>query len=233
MTEQVKDETASSKNALIFEMDNVALGARRVRFEVLKGIFAEQGITFTPAQFSRYCMHSSPAHYMTTLLNVLNVQSASAAQVLERMMNDVVAYMLNHRRNLQTGLVRFLDAAKESGMDIATISMFSSNVAEELAEQMNFSRWGVRIYCFPQVEKNFPTADTWLEIIRSVSKKPRCCLALTSSMSSAKAALAAGMRVAALPDDFTSYQDFSGADLVTENIDDVNVKTFFEQIRFG
>ena len=36
--EEQQAEGASSKSALIFEMDNVALGARRIRYEVLAGI---------------------------------------------------------------------------------------------------------------------------------------------------------------------------------------------------
>jgi hypothetical protein len=44
-------EGASAKSALIFEMDNVALGARQIRYDVLAGILKEQGIAFSPVLF--------------------------------------------------------------------------------------------------------------------------------------------------------------------------------------
>ena len=46
-----QEEGASARSALLFEMDNVALGARRIRYEVLAGIMKEQGIELSPILF--------------------------------------------------------------------------------------------------------------------------------------------------------------------------------------
>ena len=63
-----------------------------------------------------------------------------------------------------------------------------------------------------------------LKIAKAMSKSPRVCIALVSSMASCKSALSAGMRCVALPDAFTSFQDFGGADVVYEHGDEVAIE---------
>ena len=67
MAKKEEQQTAngvSAKSALIFEMDNIALGARRIRYEVLAGILKEEKIGLSPVQFSRYYLHPAPSVYM-------------------------------------------------------------------------------------------------------------------------------------------------------------------------
>ena len=51
--EQQPVEGASARSAFFFEMDSVALGARRIRYEVLASILKEQRIELNPVLFSR------------------------------------------------------------------------------------------------------------------------------------------------------------------------------------
>jgi beta-phosphoglucomutase-like phosphatase (HAD superfamily) len=45
---------------------------------------------------------------------------------------------------------------------------------------------------------------------------------LVSSNTACKAALAAGLRAVAIPDDFTAHQDFGGADIIVDSASDID-----------
>jgi beta-phosphoglucomutase-like phosphatase (HAD superfamily) len=68
-------------------------------------------------------------------------------------------------------------------------------------------------------DKHLPSSDSWLKLAKSMKVPASCCVVIASSSRACKAALSAGMRCVALPDKFTSFQDFGGADFVLESLD--------------
>lgn len=225
-------EGASAKSALIFEMDNVALGARQIRFEVLSGILAEQGIELTPVVFSRYCLHPSPAAYMPEFLEAMQYSTTSPEQVVERLMGETTSRLMQKTTMVSGGLVKWMEAAVARGAVIACASMLPQASAESVAEHLKFDRWGVQVFSGYPAEKNFPRAEHWLRIAKAIERNPKRCLALVSSMSTTKTALAAMMNVVVVTDEYTDYQDFCGANLVCSDLKEIKPDEFFEQISF-
>jgi beta-phosphoglucomutase-like phosphatase (HAD superfamily) len=66
-----------------------------------------------------------------------------------------------------------------------------------------------------------------LQLARKRNVKPRAVLVICTSAPACRAALAAKMNCMALPDAFTSHQDFSGADGVLSAPDTRAVEEFF------
>ena len=64
--------------------------------------------------------------------------------------------------------------------------------------------------------------DATLKVAKEMSKSPRQCVVLAGTMESCKSALSAGMQCVALPDRFTAFQDFSGAQEVLESQEDLD-----------
>jgi beta-phosphoglucomutase-like phosphatase (HAD superfamily) len=230
--EEQQVEGVSSKSALIFEMDNVALGARKIRYEVLAEIMKEQGIELTPVLFSRYCLHPSPAVYMPAFLEAMQYTMAPPEQVTERLMGETTSRLMQKDVHVHPGLVKWLDVAKERGAALACLSMFPQATAESIAAHMDFERWNVQVFSVSSSAKDFPHADGWLRMAKTLGRNPRRCLALVSSMAAAKSALAAMMNVVGVPDDFTEFQDFCGANLVCSDLSSIKPAEFFDEISF-
>ena len=226
-------EGASAKSALIFEMDNVALGARRIRYEVLSGILAEQGIELTPILFSRYCLHPAPSFYMPEFLSAMKYTAMTAEQVVDRLMGETTSRLMQKTTLISDGLIKWMDAALARGAAIACPSMLPQASADAVASHLGFDRWGVKVYsALPTVDKAFPRAEHWLKIAKALNRNPKRCLALVSNMATTKTALAAMMNVVVVTDEFTEYQDFCGANLVCSDLKEINPYEFFEQISF-
>ncbi|NLG34496.1 MAG: hypothetical protein GX548_03995 [Lentisphaerae bacterium] len=231
--EEQQMEGASARSALIFEMDNVALGARRIRYEVLTGILGEQNIKLTPILFSRYCLHPDPASYMPEFLAAMNYTAAVPAQVVDRLISETTSRLMQKTTLVSEGLIKWMEAAVARGAAVACASMLPQASADAVAEQLGFERWGVKVYSgYPVSEKNFPRAEHWLRIAKAVDRNPKRCLALVSSMATTKTSLAAMMHVVAVTDEFTEYQDFCGANLVCSDLKEIKPDAFFEEISF-
>jgi beta-phosphoglucomutase-like phosphatase (HAD superfamily) len=226
-------EGASARSALIFEMDNVALGARQIRYEVLAGILGEQGIQLTPVLFSRYCLHPAPSAYMPEFLKAMKYTAATPEQVVERLIGETTSRLMQKTTLVSEGLVKWMDAAMARGAAIACASMLPQASADAVAEHLGFERWGVQVFSgYPTAEKNFPRAEHWLRIAKALGRNPKRCLALVSSMATTKTALAAMMHVVVVTDEYTEFQDFCGANLVCADLKEVKPDAFFEEISF-
>jgi beta-phosphoglucomutase-like phosphatase (HAD superfamily) len=225
-------EGASVKSALIFEMDNVALGARRIRYEVLAGILKEQRIELTPILFSRYCLHPAPSMYMPAFLAAMKYTAAKPEQVVERLMGETTSRLMQKTTLISDGLIKWLDAAIARGAAIACASMLPLASAEGVAAHLGFDRWGVKVFSGAPADKGFPHAENWLRMAKAIGRNPKRCLAIVSSMATTKTALAAMMHVVVVTDEFTEYQDFCGANLVCSDLKEVKPDVFFEEISF-
>lgn len=231
-TKEESMEGASAKSALIFEMDNVALGARRIRYEVLAGILKEQRIELTPILFSRYCLHPAPSIYMPTFLAALKYTAATPEQVVERLVNETTSRLMQKSTFVSEGLVKWLDAAVARGAAIACASMLPLASAEGVAHHLRFDRWGVKVFSGSPADKGFPHAENWLRMAKAIGRNPKRCLAVVSNMATTKTALAAMMHVAVVTDEFTEYQDFCGANLVCSDLKEIKPDAFFDEISF-
>ena len=231
--EQQPAEGASAKSALLFEMDNVALGARRIRYEILAGILKEQRIELTPIQFSRHCLHPAPAVYMPAFLAAMKYTAATPDQVVERLNGETTSRLMQKTTVISDGLIKWMEATQARGAAIACVSMLPQASADAVAAHLGFDRWGVQVYSgLPSVDKGFPRAEHWLRTAKAVGRNPKRCLTIVSSNAIAKSALAAMMNVVAVTDEFTEYQDFCGCNLVCSDLKEVKPDEFFEQISF-
>ena len=230
--EEQQAEGVSARSALIFEMDNVALGARRIRYEVLKGILGERGIELPPILFSRHCLHPVPAMYMPAFLEAMQYTAATPEQVVDRLINETTSRLMQKTTLVSEGLVKWMEAALARGAALACVSMLPQPSAEAVAAHLGFERWGVQIFSGFPVDRGFPRAEHWLRMAKAIARNPKRCLALVSSMSATKSALAAMMHVGVVADEFTEYQDFCGANLVCNDLKEIKPDVFFEEISF-
>ncbi len=219
---------AAPQSALVFEFDDIALGARAIRYEILKGIFGEQGIAFPEPLFVRNCLQSLPHVYLPTLVDALQYTSASAEQVAKRLVGETTSRLMQKDASVRADLVPWLDAAHSHGFNVVGVSILPS--AESIAQHLDFARWNTRLVVASPNDKTLQQTDLWLRAAKAAERNPKNCLAIVSSAESAKGALAAGMNVLAVPDAFTDFQDFGGANAVCDSLKDITPSNLFREL---
>ena len=127
-----KSNEQKERGGLVFEMENLALHARRIRYEVLAGIFNEQQIAFSEVEFSRYCL-GRPDDYLPALLEKVGYTSAPATMVAERLRGETLSRLMQKTATIDATLKLWLDEAKKRGMPIAAVTSLPQEAADSVA----------------------------------------------------------------------------------------------------
>lgn len=227
MKEAKKKEEAvkAVRFAVLFELDDVAVSVRRATYEVLRSILADHKIDFTPTHFSRYCLQPSPAAYVGELLEAVGAKKLSVDKVIDEVNSGIAMYLSSGDVGLRAGFQSLVDVtAKFGDCQLAALTALPENKAQALIEKLGLGNADIVLYAFEPTNHSFPRADSWMKMTKGISTSPRQCVALTSSKVSCKAALSAGMRAIAIPDEFTAFQDFGGAEAVVDSLEDLDVE---------
>lgn len=216
----VGEEAASESSpfALLFELEFVAMDSRQAAYDLLQNLLGEHRLELTPVLFSRYALHPSPKQYMPALLDALGAKKVNADKLATELVNGLAMYYSSNETALNPIAGQMLKLAQERGIALGVLSAQPEVAAEALIARLNLDADTMTLFAYDAAEHPvFPRADMWLKITKSLGRSPRSCVAMVGSSVSAKSALSSGMRCVALPDAFTAFQDFGGADAVLED----------------
>ena len=217
VVESKKEEQATL--AMLVELDNVAIPGRKMVYNILKKLLAERDAELTPMLFMHYCIGCCPKTYLPGLLAVMDKKRLSADKMAAELSQAYAESLVTSNLTAPKSLMKLLGKAKDKGLVIGALSGFDEEVATKLLCKLGFDEFHTHLMCVPSATE-FPSADAWLRLAKKVGVTRARCTALVSSSHSARSALSGGMRCVAVPDEFTSHQDFGGTDMVLAEITD-------------
>ncbi len=238
MPKKKAEEIASSETgemqglsyAILFDLEGAAIQARRAEYEALCSILGETQRKLTPHLFARLTMDSGPDEYLQELINAIGNRKNVTDALVKEVHNGIAMFCTSSDAQLHPLLEGLLSEALKR--QFSTVCLTGQKESTTTTLQ---SRWGaiaenLQTYYYDTSRKCFPRADTWLKAARSVSQTPRQCVAVVGSQAALRTALSAGMRTIVIPDEFTSFQDFSGADLIQEGPQDLTAEALLELV---
>ena len=236
MTTQTESHAAaesadpSTLAALILELDGVAVETRTALCEAATAALKKAGVKLNPALFARYGLAASPAtiaHHLVAKLEVAGLSAEDLAAALDQRLESY----LGSEARLLAPVEKLIKVAQQRGLPVAVLTALSEEQARPLMERLGLTASQVRLFAFKDEDKGgFPRADIWLKVAKGLGKSARFCVAVTSSQTSAKSALSAGMRCVAVPDSFTSHHDFGGVDVVLDSWDDLSAGELLDAV---
>lgn len=203
--------------AVLFELENLLIHGHHVEFQILKSVLGEKDIKITPLQFARYCLDKPSRDFVPALL---------AAEGKTRLSPEKIEEELEAagRKSLETGkhtppapLVSLFAEAQKRGHVLGALSSWDKETAVALLGRLNVDIPRSSIFSCRE-HWHSPGVDGWLRLSRTVGVSPSRCLCLVSSNRSCRAAINAGMPCVVLPDEYTSFQDYTGADAVIDTL---------------
>lgn len=123
---------------------------------------------------------------------------------------------------LRPGVARLVDAAIESGVRLAVCSTSDAQAVTTLVETLlGPDRAGkFCIFAGDMVPKKKPAPDVYLLAVNEMNLDKSRCVVVEDSSIGLKAALAAGLRCVVTKSSYTAREDFTGADLVVDDLGD-------------
>jgi len=229
MSDEVKtDETqARATHALIFELEYVAARKRHVEFTAIKSAVKTKGVELTPVSFARSGMSPLSRAAITSVLKQAEKKADAIEKAVASVEKEVAAYCKNDAE-LDKGLEKLIKAVQGKDIPVLTFTALPEAVAITLMEKLGLDKMGVELIVPDEVKESFPRADSWLKMLKKCDKEDATLVAVVSSQIACKGSLTAGAACIAVPDEYTAFQDYSGAKMVLDSLSDVKPKEILD-----
>ncbi len=224
------EQKVTAKPLIIMDLDYAAFDGRRVVFKAAQAALKAAGTELTQPQFSRIALIAHPVYIAEALAEFAGNEKVDAEELGVTLQDAMHEAFRSGKVKFSEKTQALLDAAKPLGVDLAAFTTLPEDIATAALEKAGLPADAIEIAAYPDCDKHFPRVDTWLKICRGQSKTSRSCVAVAAGQEAAKTALAAGMRCVVIPDDFTAFQDFGGADAVIDSLDDADFKKLLADI---
>lgn len=211
---------------LVLELEGTAVSVRQTVFDAVSVVLKKEKIACTPSLFMRHGLHSVP-EYMARDLHAFLGLKDSTREALQSATMNALEERFAGKIDPMPGLQKLLASAAATGAKLAVVSWQSEEAAKALTEKIGLMQWRPLVLSYTNVHHEFPGADTFLKALKQLEATAHRSVALVSCAASSRAATAAGMRCAVVPDSFTSFQDFAGADWVADSWSDVEADQLF------
>ena len=210
-----------------FEFENGIFNGRHLMFEAAKKALHEKDIALTPVLFSRFCLNPLPSAFVPGLLKYFE-KKLSAEKVARDIEEEYASLVAGRKPAANERVTQFISQAAKAHHRAAAFTFLEEGQAAKLAE-----RAGIEIALLPVKRTGtlIPSADTWMRLVKFTNSDPKQCMLFVTSGFSCRAAVVAGLRSVAMPDEFTAFQDFVGADISPESDQALSLHALLEIMR--
>jgi len=198
---------------------------RRRLFDAVRNMLASAGFDLTLSVFARAALGSGPGRFVPALLDQFRVRSNSQAR-LGLQIAAAIRRAVCSEPPVRPGLPAILQRAQSRGVRIVALSLLDAESATHVAAATGLTAMGAEL-AIADAWRVRPSSENVL--VRSVVRlglAPPACVAFVTCAAATEAALCAGMRVVAFPDEFTSFQPFTGADEILDTWSPETVQSF-------
>jgi len=207
---------ARPRRALLVELDPLAVRGRDVLFETVQGLLKEKHASFDAMTFSKTCLDPDLERALEALPDRVGASSVDGSKFREDVQSAMSFYVQSEDVNILEGLPELLRDASAAGFALGFVTTLEEEEARPVLDRILPEGVEADLFSSADEQRAVAGADVWLRAAKTLMLEPRKCAALVSGADACRAALTAGMRCIALPDVYTEFQDFSGADRVAE-----------------
>ncbi len=229
MSTDVKtDKTpARATHALIFELEYVAAKKRQLEFKAIKSAVATKGVELSSVLFSRSGMSPLSRAAVTAVLKQAGKKTDAIEKAVSAVEKEVAAFCENGAE-LDKGLEKLIKVTQEKGIPVIAFTALSEKNSKNLMDQLGLTDAGVELVIPDEVKDSFPRADSWLKMLKKCDKEDATLVAIVTSQTACKGGLTAGAACIAVPDEYTDFQDFSGAKMILASLSDAKPKDILD-----
>ena len=213
----------AARRAVLFELESVAFQGRAVVYKVLKHMLAEKGVDLSVTQFAKHCLNAPLQILPARLARCLEQPALKEEAFASKTVSEIEKALIDEALVADTGLVPLIQAAEEQRMAVGFLSGLTADTARKMVDKLGVDSTDMVLHARSEEARHEVGVDGWLKLAKLMGVTAAGCLAFASSSAACKSALAAGMSCVAVPDQYTGFQDFGGADMVYESLSSVDL----------
>lgn len=190
--------------AIIFDFDGLIVDTETIWFEAYKEILFNYGIELSLEQFSKVIGTDDTELYayieqnLTTPVDSMEIEASVKELVKEKLGLPV----------LREGVADYLREAKEIGLKVGLASSSGREWVEGFLTKLNIIQYFDVIKTRDDVHEVKPDPELYHRAVEALGVSPSEALAFEDSLNGLKAARAAGLHCAIVPNPVTAHLDF-------------------------
>ncbi len=206
--------------AVIVELEGALTGGRRMLFETLKKLLKKEKLTLNEVTFIRHALGPAPLEAVPALIEALDGEGVSTDKMQAALLEALTSGEVELAPT--PALRKLIEACKKQGVPVTAVSCLPVEAAAAILQKSGLEEAGVQLQTVKSASA-CPGKKDWTEVCHGLSRMPHRCFALVSTGAACHAALSVDLRVIAVADEFTSAQDFGGAEAVFESVADFDL----------
>lgn len=206
--------------AAIFDMDGTMVDTEIIQSKAFEAVLAEFGVT---AELTEHGTVQIPGRTSKQMWEFLKQKHHITAEVddLTAMKRAAAMEALQEDLEPMPGLLELLLDLKHREIVLAVATSSMRDRAEHIMHKIGVAEHFSVAVTAAEVTNVKPAPDSYLEAARALGVDPVECIAFEDTDVGIMAAKAAGMKVVAVPNEYTKRMDFSQADLVVASLENV------------
>jgi len=208
---------------LVLELEFMLFPGRQLTYEAFSSALKTSQVTLDQTTFSRYCLQRSIEKSLAGLLGASGKKGLAAETIAAKIKKQFDSSLNAASCQPVSGLMALLKKASDNNIKIGLLSFLPEENARRIMERVPLNQSATCLHVMKKEADDLPTPDSWLSLLKSMDIAPRCAIALVEGATACKSALAVGMCCGVIPDCFTAWQEFTGADFVAENAADLKL----------
>jgi HAD superfamily hydrolase (TIGR01509 family) len=199
---------ARAIEAVIFDMDGVLIDSEPIHFEATRALLADRGVDYVPDVNENFfgCTDYDVFHALRSRYGLAEDEAQLSSAWVERSVTLLSGPLVPMR-----GVPDELHALRRSGLRLALASSSAPPIITATLTGLGLSGLFEFTVSGHDVERGKPAPDIFLEAARRLHVRPEALLVVEDSFNGLSAAVAAGIRCAAVPCPSTAGQDFGRA----------------------
>lgn len=207
---------------IVLEFEYMLFPGRQLMFEAFGSILKNHQIKVDQVLFSRHCLNRTIEQGVQGILAAVGKKSAATEDITAKIRRHFESSLKSADTAPSADVLGLLKKAVESDVKIGLLSFLPDEILKNITQRLPADQ----ISCLHVMKKeslDLPTPDGWLTLLKSMAVSPRRAIALVEGALACKSVLAVGMRCVVIPNAFTVWQDFVGADIVLEKSSDLKL----------
>jgi HAD superfamily hydrolase (TIGR01509 family) len=215
----------ASLGAIVFDFDGLIVDTEGPGFISWQEVYERFGVELNLDDWSHatgYVGGFDPAAHLEHLLG----RRLDWSQILPG--RDARNWELTLQAKTLPGIEPLFQTAKERGLPIGVASNSGNGWVEEGLKRLGLRTFVDAVVTREMVMNPKPAPDIYLKTVQTLGIGPDRAVALEDSEPGCRAAKRAGMKVVAIPNQFSERQDFGVADLIVRSAEDLDLKSLEE-----
>lgn len=199
--------------ALVLDFDGTIVDTESTSFEAARAAYETHGLVLDLTDWRRVVGRTDQPHWTVDLQSRVDTTLDLSTLRSETRRRKTAMSMA---QPLRDGIAELITCARATGVGVAIASSSPREWGDAHLDRLGITSHFDAIATAGGRLRSRPRPDTYLEACRALGLEPGTCLAIEDSVVGCSAAVTAGLRCVAIPNDITAGQDFAavGVDVV-------------------